>query len=170
MVNPLTHFNEEGRARMVDVGEKDSTERIAIASGQVYLRPNTMSLIKQGNIKKGDVLAVAQVAGIMGAKKTSDVIPMCHPLLLTNVDITFDSNSKPDSITGLCCIEVKATVKVTGQTGVEMEALTAVSIAALTIYDMCKAVDREMFFTNIGLIQKSGGKSGTFSRKQVGNG
>ena len=170
MVNPLTHFNEEGRARMVDVGEKDSTERIAIASGQVYLRPNTMSLIKQGNIKKGDVLAVAQVAGIMGAKKTSDVIPMCHPLLLTNVDITFDSNSKPDSITGLCCIEVKATVKVTGQTGVEMEALTAVSFAALTIYDMCKAVDREMFFTNIGLIQKSGGKSGTFSRKQVGNG
>ena len=170
MVNPLTHFNEEGRARMVDVGEKDSTERIAIASGQVYLRPNTMSLIKQGNIKKGDVLAVAQVAGIMGAKKTSDVIPMCHPLLLTNVDITFDTNSKADSITGLCCIEVKATVKVTGQTGVEMEALTAVSIAALTIYDMCKAVDREMFFTNIGLIQKSGGKSGTFSRKQVGNG
>jgi len=170
MVNPLTHFNEEGRARMVDVGEKDSTERIAIASGQVYLQPNTMNLIKQRNIKKGDVLAVAQVAGIMGAKKTSDVIPMCHPLLLTNVDITFDSNSKPDSITGLCCIEVKATVKVTGQTGVEMEALTAVSIAALTIYDMCKAVDREMFFTNIGLIQKSGGKSGTFSRKQVGNG
>ena len=95
---------------------------------------------------------------------------MCHPLLLTNIDITFDANSKPDSITGLCCIEVKATVKVTGQTGVEMEALTAVSIAALTIYDMCKAVDREMFFTNIGLIQKSGGKSGTFSRKQVGNG
>ena len=170
MVNPLTHFNEEGRARMVDVGEKDSTERIAIASGQVYLQPNTMNLIKQGNIKKGDVLAVAQVAGIMGAKKTSDVIPMCHPLLLTNIDITFDANSKPDSITGLCCIEVKATVKVTGQTGVEMEALTAVSIAALTIYDMCKAVDREMFFTNIGLIQKSGGKSGTFSRKQVGNG
>jgi len=169
MVNPLTHFNEEGRARMVDVGEKDSTERIAIASGQVYLRPNTMSLIKQGNIKKGDVLAVAQVAGIMGAKKTSDVIPMCHPLLLTNVDITFDSNSEPDLTSGLCCIEVKATVKVTGQTGVEMEALTAVSIAALTIYDMCKAIDREMFFANIGLIQKSGGKSGTFSRKQVGN-
>ena len=169
MVNPLTHFNEEGRARMVDVGEKDSTERIAIASGQVYLQPNTMRLIKQGDIKKGDVLAVAQVAGIMGAKKTSDVIPMCHPLLLTNVDITFDSNSEPDLTSGLCCIEIKATVKVTGQTGVEMEALTAVSIAALTIYDMCKAVDREMFFTNIGLIQKSGGKSGTFSRKQVGN-
>ena len=154
---------------MVDVGEKESTERIAIASGQVYLQPNTMRLIKQGDIKKGDVLAVAQVAGIMGAKKTSDVIPMCHPLLLTNVDITFDTNSKPDPTTGLCCIEIKATVKVTGQTGVEMEALTAVSIAVLTIYDMCKAVDREMFFTNIGLIQKSGGKSGTFNRKQVGN-
>ena len=168
MTNPLTHFNEEGRARMVDVGEKSSTQRIAIATGQVYLQPSTMRLIKDGGIKKGDVLAVAQVAAIMGAKKTSDIIPMCHPLLLTNVDIAFDDNSEPDPETGLCCIEIKATVKVTGQTGVEMEALTAVSIAALTIYDMCKAVDREMFFKNIGLVQKSGGKSGTFTRKQVG--
>ena len=168
MTNPLTHFNEEGRARMVDVGEKNSTQRIAIATGQVYLQPSTMRLIKDGGIKKGDVLAVAQVAAIMGAKKTSDIIPMCHPLLLTNVDIAFDDNLEPDPTTGLCCIEINATVKVTGQTGVEMEALTAVSIAALTIYDMCKAVDREMFFKNIGLIQKSGGKSGTFSKKHVG--
>ena len=168
MTNPLTHFNEEGRARMVDVGSKKITERIAIATGQVYLKPKTMRLIKEGDIKKGDVLAVAQVAGIMGAKKTSDIIPMCHPLLLTNVNIAFDDNLEPDHETGLCCIEIKATVKVTGQTGVEMEALTAVSTAALTIYDMCKAVDREIFFKNIGLIQKSGGKSGTFNRKQVG--
>ena len=168
MDNPLTHFNEEGRARMVDVGEKSITQRIAIATGEVYLQPSTMRLIKDGGIKKGDVLAVAQVAGIMGAKKTSDIIPMCHPLLLTNVDIAFDDNSETDSKTGLCCIEIKATVKVTGQTGVEMEALTAVSIAALTIYDMCKAVDREMFFKNIGLIEKSGGKSGVFSKKNVG--
>ena len=168
MTNPLTHFNDEGRARMVDVGEKNITERVAVATGQVYLQPETMRLIKGGEIKKGDVLAVAQVAGIMGAKKTSDIIPMCHPLLLTNVDIAFNENLEPDSKTGLCCIDIKATVKVTGQTGVEMEALTAVSVAALTIYDMCKAVDRGMFFKNIGLIEKSGGKSGTFSKEYVG--
>ena len=168
MNNPLTHFNDEGRARMVDVGDKKITERMAIASGQVYLKPETMHLIQEGNIKKGDVLAVAQVAGIMGAKKTSDIIPMCHPLLLTNVDIAFIEITEPDPKTDLCCIHINATVKVTGQTGVEMEALTAVSIAALTIYDMCKAVDREMFFTNIGLTQKSGGKSGTFKKEQIG--
>jgi cyclic pyranopterin phosphate synthase len=168
MANLLTHFNEEGRARMVDVGGKTISERVAIASGQVYLKSETMHLIKEGNIKKGDVLAVAQVAGIMGAKKTSDIIPMCHPLLLTNVDIAFTEITEPDPKTGLCCIHINATVKVTGQTGVEMEALTAVTIAALTIYDMCKAVDREMFFTNIGLIQKSGGKSGTFKKEQIG--
>ena len=168
MTNPLTHFNDEGRARMVDVGEKNITERVAVATGQVYLQPETMRLIQGAEIKKGDVLAVAQVAGIMGAKKTSDIIPMCHPLLLTNVDIAFNENLEPDPKTGLCCIDIKATVKVTGQTGVEMEALTAVSVAALTIYDMCKAVDREMFFKNIGLIEKSGGKSGTFSKKYVG--
>ena len=168
MTNPLTHFNDEGRARMVDVGKKNITERVAVATGQVYLQPETMCLIKGGEIKKGDVLAVAQVAGIMGAKKTSDIIPMCHPLLLTNVDIAFNENLEPDPKTGLCCIDIKATVKVTGQTGVEMEALTAVSVAALTIYDMCKAVDREMFFKNIGLIEKTGGKSGTFIKEYVG--
>ena len=170
MTNPLTHFNEEGRARMVDVGDKSITERIAIASGQVYLKSETMRLIREGDIKKGDVLAIAQVAGIMGAKKTSDIIPMCHPLLLTNVDIAFMEKLEPDPKTGLCSININATVKVTGQTGVEMEALTAVSIAALTIYDMCKAVDKEIFFTNIGLIEKSGGKSGTFKKRHIGTG
>ena len=168
MSNSFTHFNEEGRARMVDVGGKNTTERMAVATGEVYLQQETMRLIKEGEIKKGDVLAVAQVAGIMGAKKTPDLIPMCHPLLLTNVDIGFTEELKPDSNTGLCRIDIKATVKVTGQTGVEMEALTAVSIAALTIYDMCKAVDREMFFANIGLLQKSGGKSGIFNKEKVG--
>ena len=168
MSNPLTHFNDEGRARMVDVGGKNTTERVAIATAEVHLQQDTMRLIKEGEIKKGDVLAVAQIAGIMGAKKTPDIIPMCHPLLLTNIDIGFAEELTPDSKTGLCRIDIKATVKVTGQTGVEMDALTAVSVAALTIYDMCKAVDREMFFTNIGLLQKSGGKSGTFSREKVG--
>ena len=170
MPNPLTHFNDDGRARMVDVCGKNITERTAIASGQVYLKAQTMQLIKEGDIKKGDVLAVAQVAGIMAAKKTSNLIPMCHPLLLTNVDIAFIEKREPDSKTGLCSININATVKVTGQTGVEMEALTAVSIAALTIYDMCKAVDKEIFFTNIGLIEKSGGKSGTFKKGHVGTG
>ena len=168
MSNPLTHFNDEGRARMVDVGGKNTTERVAVATGEVHLQQETMRLIKEGEIKKGDVLAVAQIAGIMGAKKTPDIIPMCHPLLLTNIDIGFTEELEPDSKTGLCRIDIKATVKVTGQTGVEMDALTAVSVAALTIYDMCKAVDREMFFTNIGLLQKSGGKSGTFSKEKVG--
>ncbi|MCH8157447.1 MAG: cyclic pyranopterin monophosphate synthase MoaC [Nitrospinae bacterium] len=168
MSNSLTHFNEEGRARMVDVGGKDVTERVAVATGEVYMKPETLRLIKEGQIKKGDVLAVAQVAGIMGAKKTSDIVPMCHPLLLTNVDIGFSEDLVPDPKSGLCHIHIEATVKVTGQTGVEMEALTAVSVAALTIYDMCKAVDRGMYFTNIGLLHKSGGKSGTFNKEQVG--
>ena len=168
MSNPLTHFNDEGRARMVDVGGKNATERVAVATGEVHLQQETMRLVKEGEIKKGDVLAVAQVAGVMGAKQTPDLIPMCHPLLLTNIDIGFTEELEPDSKTGLCRIDIKATVKVTGQTGVEMDALTAVSVAALTIYDMCKAVDREMFFTNIGLLQKSGGKSGTLSKEKVG--
>ena len=168
MPNPLTHFNKEGRAQMVDVGNKAATERVAIASGEVHLHPKTMHQIKEGEIKKGDVLAVAQVAGIMGAKKTPDVIPMCHPLLLTNINIEFVEELQPNPESGLCCIYIKATVKVTGKTGVEMEALTAVSVAALTIYDMCKAIDKEIFFTNIGLVQKSGGKSGTFIKNKIG--
>ncbi len=165
MNNPLTHFNEEGRAHMVDVGDKNVTERVAIATGVIHLKPETLRLIKEGEIKKGDVLAVAQVAGIMGAKKTSDLIPMCHPLALTHVDISFTENLDPDPETGLCDITIRATVKLTGKTGVEMEALTAVSLSALTIYDMCKAVDKGMYFNNIGLLHKSGGKSGTFNRE-----
>ena len=165
MNNPLTHFNEEGRARMVDVSEKAHTSRKAVANGEVFMLPETLRLIKEGQIKKGDVLAVAQVAGIMGAKRTHEVIPMCHPLLITGVDISFQVNEDPSSETGLSSITVNATVKVTGQTGVEMEALTAVSMAVLTIYDMCKAVDKGMYFNNIGLLHKSGGKSGTFEKE-----
>jgi len=150
---------------MVDVGGKNTTERVAVATGVIHLKPETLRLIKEGEIQKGDVLAVAQVAGIMGAKKTSDLIPMCHPLALTHVDIRFTENLDPDPQTGLCDITIRATVKLTGKTGVEMEALTAVSLSALTIYDMCKAVDKGMYFNNIGLLHKSGGKSGTFDRE-----
>ncbi|QPJ65689.1 MAG: cyclic pyranopterin monophosphate synthase MoaC [Candidatus Nitrohelix vancouverensis] len=167
MNSNLTHFNEEGRARMVDVSEKNITERVAIAEGRVHMQPETLRLIKEGQIKKGDVLAVAQVAGIMGAKKTFEMIPMCHPLLLTNVDISFKENFEPDPQTGLSSIDVTATVKVTGKTGVEMEALTAVSVASLTIYDMCKAVDKGMKFDNIQLSHKSGGKSGDYNRSDA---
>ena len=165
MNNPLTHFNEEGRAHMVDVGDKNITERVAIATGVIHLKPETLRLIKEGEIKKGDVLAVAQVAGVMGTKKTSELIHMCHPLALTHVDISFTENLDPDPETGMCDITIQATVKLTGKTGVEMEALTAVSLSALTIYDMCKAVDKGMYFNNIGLLHKSGGKSGIFNRK-----
>ncbi len=165
MNSELTHFNEDGRACMVDVSEKNITERVAVAEGRVHMQPATLNRIKEGQIKKGDVLAVAQVAGIMGAKKTFDIIPMCHPLLLTKVDIRFSINDEPAPETGLSSIDITATVKVTGQTGVEMEALTAVSVTALTIYDMCKAIDREMKFDNIQLAHKSGGKSGVFNRE-----
>ncbi|MEC7640558.1 MAG: cyclic pyranopterin monophosphate synthase MoaC [Nitrospinota bacterium] len=163
MNNPLTHFNEQGRARMVDVSEKGVTSRVATAQGKVCMQPETLRLIREGQIKKGDVLAVAQVAGVMAAKKTFEIIPMCHPLLLSNVDIHFSENDA--EIDGLSSIGITATVKVTGQTGVEMEALTAVSVAALTIYDMCKAVDRGMVFKDIELTHKSGGKSGTFEKR-----
>lgn len=162
MENNLTHFNEEGRAHMVDVSDKDVTQRVATARATVHMQPATLRLIKEGQIKKGDVLAVAQVAGIMGAKKTWEIIPMCHPLALTGIDISFSENLQPDAKTGLCSITITGTAKVTGKTGVEMEALTAVSVAALTIYDMCKAVDKGMHFDNIGLVYKAGGKSGTF--------
>jgi cyclic pyranopterin monophosphate synthase len=168
MNNPLTHFNEEGRARMVDVSDKENTSRKAVATGEIHMQPETLRLIQEGQITKGDVLAVAQVAGIMGAKRTHEVIPMCHPLLLTGVDISFQINPEPDPETKLCSITVNATVKVSGQTGVEMEALTAVSMTVLTIYDMCKAVDRGMHFNDIGLLHKSGGKSGIFNKETVG--
>ena len=159
----LTHFNDAGRARMVDVSQKVSTERIATAQGKVLLLPETLERIQNGRIAKGDVLAVAQVAGVMGAKHTPQLIPMCHPLLLTSVDVDFKEDPQPD-VSGQCSIMVFATVKTTGGTGVEMEALTAVSVAALTIYDMCKAVDKGMSFGDICLLSKSGGKSGTYTR------
>ena len=160
----LTHFNEAGRARMVDVGGKASTERIASAQARVRLAPETLEKIQRGNIAKGDVFAVAQVAGIMGAKRTPDLIPMCHPIVLSSVDIAFKEEPRPDA-SSPCSILITATAKTTGQTGVEMEAMTAVSVAALTIYDMCKAIDREMSFSEVYLLSKSGGKSGTYTRK-----
>mgnify|MGYP001582607714 FL=1 len=159
----FTHFNESGRARMVDVSAKDSTERVGTAQATVLMLPATLEKIQRGKIAKGDVLAVAQVAGVMGAKKTPDLIPMCHPLLITSVDISFKEESQPNQ-DGLCAIHIFATVKTTGQTGVEMEAMTAASVAALTIYDMCKAIDRGMSFSDVCLLSKSGGKSGTYTR------
>lgn len=153
----LTHFNEAGRARMVDVSNKDETCRIAKAMALVYVNENTFNLIKDGKMKKGDVLAVAQVAGIMGAKKTSDIIPMCHPINLTNVDIDFELDEKLHSI------KVIATAKCVGQTGVEMEAMSAASIASLTIYDMCKAAQRDIKISEICLLEKDGGKSGHYT-------
>ena len=160
-MSQLTHFNESGRARMVDVTDKLATERVAVAQGKVWVLPGTLKKIQKGRIAKGDVLAVAQVAGVMGAKRTPDLIPMCHPLLLTGVDVNFTEDAKPNA-SGRCSITIEVTVKTTGNTGVEMEAMTAVSVAALTIYDMCKAVDKGMEFGDIFLVSKSGGKSGTY--------
>jgi cyclic pyranopterin phosphate synthase len=160
----FTHFNESGRARMVDVSGKNSTERVATAQAIVFLQPETLEKIQRGKITKGDVLSVAQVAGVMGAKKTPDLIPMCHPILLTSVDISFKEAPHPDR-QGRCSITITATAKTTGPTGVEMEAMTAASVAALTIYDMCKAVDRGMSFGDICLLSKSGGKSGAYTRE-----
>jgi len=159
----LTHFNNSGRARMVDVSAKTLTERTATAQGRVLLNPDTLVKIQQGKIAKGDVLAVAQVAGVMGAKRTPDLIPMCHPILLTSVDIGFEENASLDH-DGLCSITITATAKTTGPTGVEMEAMTAVSVAALTIYDMCKAVDKGMSCSGVCLMAKAGGKSGIYTR------
>lgn len=156
----LTHFNEEGRAHMVDVTEKPITHRTAVATGEIHVSQEIMTHIWAGTLKKGDVLAVAQVAGIMAAKKNWELIPMCHPLPLTGVDISFSLSDNP------CRIEIQATVTCTGVTGVEMEALTAVSVAALTIYDMCKAVQKDMRITNIRLLSKSGGKSGDYIAKE----
>ena len=153
----FTHFNTEGRAHMVEVGEKDDTKRTAIAQGKIQMKKETIELIKEGMIKKGDVLSVAQIGGIMGAKKTSDLIPMCHNINLTGVDIKF--NILEDSIV------VQSKVNTIGKTGVEMEALTAVSLALLTIYDMCKAVDKDMIMGDIKLIKKTGGKSGEYIRE-----
>lgn len=155
----LTHFNEQGRARMVDVTEKAVTHRRAVAAGEIHVSLETMAHIKNGTMKKGDVLAVAQVAGIQAAKRNWELIPMCHPLSLTGIDITFHLSDQP------CMVEIQAAVTCTGVTGVEMEALTAVSVAALTVYDMCKAVQKDMEITNIRLLEKSGGKSGDYKRE-----
>jgi cyclic pyranopterin phosphate synthase len=154
--NALTHFDAAGNARMVDVGEKEITRRSATASGRITMQPETATLIREGRASKGDVLGVARVAGIMAAKKTHELIPMCHPLLLTKVEVNFDLDE-----TG---VDITALVENRGQTGVEMEALTAASVAALTIYDMVKAVDRGMTIESIQLDKKSGGRSGDFSR------
>lgn len=154
----LTHFDETGRARMVDVGDKEATHRIAVAGGTVRMEPATLALIREGRAAKGDVLGVAQVAAIMAAKRTHELIPMCHPLLLTAINCAFDFGDDGRSIA------ITARVETRGQTGVEMEALTAVSAAALTIYDMVKAVDRAMVIDDIRLLHKSGGKSGAFAR------
>ena len=156
----LSHLDEQGRARMVDVSNKDVTSRVAVARGTIRMRPETLELILEGKVEKGDVFSVARVAGIMAAKKTSELIPMCHPLNITSVKIDLTPAQN------LTCVEIEASVRVDGKTGVEMEAMTAVAVAGLTIYDMCKAVDREMSIGEVRLVKKSGGKSGTFIRKE----
>lgn len=156
----FTHFDEEGNAKMVDVSGKPETQRTAIASADVYMELETIKLIKEGMVSKGDVLGVARIAGIMAAKKTPDLIPLCHPLNITSIAVDFNINEKNRKI------EIKTTVRNIGQTGVEMEALTAASVAALTIYDMCKAVDKGMIISEIMLIEKSGGRSGDFKREK----
>ena len=153
----LTHFDGQGQAHMVDVAGKAATHRVALAQGRILMNPATLSIILEGNAKKGDVLGIARIAGIMAAKKTSDLIPLCHPLALTRVAIDFLPVENDSSIT------CRATVETVGQTGVEMEALTGVQVALLTIYDMCKAVDRAMVITDVKLLEKHGGKSGSFT-------
>lgn len=156
----FTHFNDQGRARMVDVGEKDVTHREAVAAARVLVNRETFDLIRSGGVKKGDVLTVAQVAGIMGAKRTPELIPMCHPVQISGVDLrlTLDETR--------CSVEITASVRCDERTGVEMEALTAVSAAALTVYDMCKAVQRDMVITDVRLLSKTGGVHGTFQREE----
>lgn len=153
-MSDLTHFNSRGEAHMVDVGEKSQTHRTAVCEGRITMKAETLNKILQGDNKKGDVLGIARIAGIMASKKTSDLIPLCHPLMLTHVDIDFIPEPDNSSIYCTCQVETR------GQTGVEMEALTAIQVALLTIYDMCKAVDRGMTITNVRLIEKKGGKSG----------
>ncbi|MBH2018811.1 MAG: cyclic pyranopterin monophosphate synthase MoaC [Burkholderiales bacterium] len=166
--SPLTHFDGQGQAHMVDVAAKAATHRIAVAQGRIEMKPATLALILAGNAKKGDVLGIARIAGIMAAKKTSDLIPLCHPLALTRVAIEFvATHAQVTSATGLIddetgSVSCTATVETVGPTGVEMEALTAVTAALLTIYDMCKAVDRGMTITDVKLLEKHGGKSGSF--------
>ena len=153
-MNTLTHFDKQGQAHMVDVGDKALTRRVAIASGQIHMQASTLQLILAGNARKGDVLGIARIAAIQASKKTADLIPLCHPISLSKVAVDFEIDEKKNAIT------CKTTAETTGQTGVEMEALTAVNVGLLTIYDMCKAVDRGMTMSNIKLLEKKGGKSG----------
>jgi cyclic pyranopterin phosphate synthase len=158
-MSKLTHFNKEGEAHMVNVGEKPVSHRIAVADGRIRMQNETLKLIQSGGHKKGDVLGIARIAGIMGAKKTSELVPLCHPLALTSVEVEFNVEEAP------AVVYCKATVETHGQTGVEMEAITAVQVALLTIYDMCKAVDRGMTMQDIALFSKTGGKSGSWVRE-----
>ena len=160
-MSDFTHFNDQGRAKMVDVGEKNITRRTATAMARVFVNENTFALIRSGGMKKGDVLTVAQVAGVMGAKHTPDLIPMCHPILMDGIDLKLSLNREK------LCVEILAAVSCDGRTGVEMEALTAVSTAALTVYDMCKAVQKDMVISDICLVEKTGGVHGDFHRKDV---
>ena len=155
----FTHFNEQGRAKMVDVGEKPPTRRTAAAGARVLVSPETFALIRSGGMKKGDVLTVAQIAGVMGAKRTPELIPMCHPVLVDGIDLDLSLDERR------CSVEIRASVSCDGRTGVEMEALTAASVAALTVYDMCKAVQKDMVITDIRLIDKTGGVHGDFHRE-----
>ena len=159
-MSDFTHFNDQGRAKMVDVGEKPVSRRTAVAAGRVLVNEHTFALIQSGGMKKGDVLTVAQIAGVMGAKRTPDIIPMCHPILMDgiNLELSLDEGRKS--------VEIRATVSCDGRTGVEMEALTAVSVTALTIYDMCKAVQKDMVITDIRLVSKTGGVHGSFLREE----
>lgn len=161
MTDKLNHFDSKGNAIMVDVTEKNVTERKAIAKGKIFVNGETYKRILDGNMTKGDVLGVARIAGIMATKKTSDLIPMCHPLMLTKSQIDFEFNEKEKSITAI------STVKLSGKTGVEMEALTGVNVALLTIYDMCKAIDKNMVISDIHLVEKTGGKSGNFISENI---
>jgi molybdenum cofactor biosynthesis protein MoaC len=162
-MSELTHFNPAGAAHMVDVGAKAVTARTAVAAGRITMLPATLALVTQGSAKKGDVLGVARIAGIMGAKKTADLIPLCHPIALTHVDIEFELDEAHHAV------HCRATCETAGQTGVEMEALTAVQVALLTVYDMCKAVDRGMTIDNVRLVEKKGGKSGHWRREEPSN-
>lgn len=159
----FTHFNDEGRAKMVDVGDKTESVRTAVAAGRVLVNEKTFELIQSGGMRKGDVLGTAQIAGIMAAKRTSDIVPMCHPLMITGIDVAFELNREK------LAVEIKARVSCKGVTGVEMEALTAVSAAALTVYDMCKAVQKDMIIDNICLLSKQGGKSGDIRQEELWN-
>ena len=156
----FTHFNDQGRARMVDVGDKAPSHRTAVAGARVLVSPETFRLIQTGGMKKGDVLTVAQIAGVMGAKRTPDLIPMCHPIALTGINLELSLDE------ARCAVDIRATVSCDGRTGVEMEALTAVSTAALTVYDMCKAVQKDMVITDIRLVSKTGGVHGDYFREE----